>query len=378
MSLYWNVSRYEPEEGIELVHYYLAYGLMIMAGVKTLTGYTENRKSKKKYYCIIWASTWIILLGLRHPSMGVDLQYGSTLGYLGQFQIIRNLNWKQILNWSGHYEMGYVIFNKLLGYLSDNYQILLMMSAVISIGITARWIYINSDYPVLSSVIYLGLPCFMMNFSGIRQMIAITITLHAYEMIRKRNFRYFLLFVFLAWTFHRSAWIFVIAYPLYWIKMGKKMRTVSIAIPLITYVFRYPLFQMLSRLFKEDAQMDYNNAITLFLVFWAVYAFTVLFSKENGRDENGWRNLFLLACVCQSFAGVYSTAMRIGYYFMPYIAVLLPKIIANTKLEHGNYKRESELIMYLMIFVCFMAFGLHSIANGSWAMSNPHMFFWQG
>ena len=92
----------------------------------------------------------------------------------------------------------------------------------------------------------------------------------------------------------------------------------------------------------------------------------------------GLRNLFLAACFCQALGNVYNTAIRIGYYYMVSLVVLLPRVIKNNeKAAYEQRKNNSALIMYLAIFVCFTAFGLYSIAHGSWAESNPYSFFWQ-
>lgn len=362
----------------ELLLYYVAYGLMLAAGIWTIGFSSFRHKAERKRYCILWFFIWFLLLGLRHPSMGIDLQYGSSLGYLGQFRNIAKLNWRNLFRYRTAYEPGYLIFNKLLGYLGGDYQILLAACALIAIGSAAVWLYRNSDLPVLASVIFTGLPFFLANYSALRQSIALSITLLAYEMIKQRKKLRFILLVLLAASFHRSALIFLLAYPVYWLRVSKTMRVMSLSLPPVVYVLRFPLFRILSRLFKENAQADYNSAITLFLVLCLVYLFCTLFAHYEDREEQGWCNLFLLACLCQAFGGVYSTAMRVGWYFMPYLALLLPRIIQNTERERWNCDQKNGMIMYLVILACFGAFGLYSLSRGTWAMANPYYFFWQG
>ena len=150
-----------------------------------------------------------------------------------------------------------------------------------------------------------------------------------------------------------------------------------LSIPIV-FVFREPLFRILSQLFKDDAQMDNNGAITLLLVFSLVYLVSALLGHEDDQEEVGARNLFLIACLCQAFGGIFNTAMRVGYYFMIYLVILLPRIVANVYTRaHVFNNRRIALLMYLGILACFGLFGLYSIERGSWAMSAPYSFFWK-
>ena len=362
-----------------MIPYFVAYGLTLTAGFLRTKRKEAALHRNNKNYCIAFAVIWVFLLGLRHPSMGVDLWYGSPYGYLGRFEYIASMRWADAFTGNvQNYERGYILFNKVLSLLGDNCQILLFACALITISLIAVWICLNSDYPGLSAVIYLGLPCFLMNFSGLRQALAIGITTISIELIKRKKPFWFMVVVLLANTFHGTAWIFLFAYPIYHFRMRKAGSVGTVLLPLAAYVFRYPLFAVLSKLFKPNAVSDNNGAFTLFLVFWAVYFFAVLFGHERDEEELGLRNLFLVACICQAMGGIYSTAMRVGYYYMISLAVLLPKVIKNNDYHfHGKQRSNSALIMYLAIFVCFCTFGLYSIANSSWAESNPYTFFWQ-
>lgn len=341
----------------------------------------NSTEMEKKKYCISFALIWIIILGFRHPSMGIDLGFNNDYGgYLREYIYIGNLSWKkcftqQILN----YEKGYVIFNKMLNLLSDDYQFLIFACASIPMIFVARWIYKNSDDPRLSSIIYLGLPCFAINFSGLRQALAIAITLWAFECIKQKKLNKFVLIVLLASTFHSSALFFLIAYPLYHVRFNKNMSIATMIIPIIVYIFRIPLFVVFSKVFEDNAVIEQSSDTLLFIVFYSIYIFGVIFGKDTDTEEIGARNLFLIACVCQAFGGIYSTAMRVGYYFMLYLVVLLPKIVYNIALPKSQFRKlRSGMLMYIIILLCFGVFGLYSLSiEESWVMSNPHRFYWQ-
>ena len=363
-----------------MLHYYIAYGLMLLAALWFSRSSKGTSRQKARNYCIFFFILWTLLLGLRHPSMGVDIGYYISNGYwrnyirIGQFSLKEAFT-RHVLN----YEQGYIVFNKLLNFICDDPQFLLFICAGICIGAVSVWMGQNHNFVFVSSILCLGLPFFLLFFSGLRQALAISIILFSFPFIKQKKLLPFLLMMLLARTFHHTSTVFVLAYPLYHLKTNKSVSALTVLLPPVVYLLRSPLFVLLSKLLKDNAVPDSNNAITLFLVFWAVYSFAVLFGHNEDQEELGLRNIFLVACCCQAFGGVYNTAMRVGYYFMPALVILLPKIIANNapSKSYSSADRRSSFIMYLAIFICFSVFGLYSFANSSWAMTNPHTFFWQ-
>lgn len=354
--------------------YYLLYTLLIVGFLPTFG--CENKK-RTRNYCIFAFILIASTLAFRHPSMGIDLHYGTRSGYLGMFEIIGKSSWDKVLHSQfKNYERGYVIFCKVLNYLSRDPQILLIFSSIISIFSVFFIIYKFSDNYLLSYIIYLGLPVFLLNYSGIRQVLAIAITTFSYIFIRNKKLIPFVLTVLLAATFHNSAIVFLIAYPIYYLKIMTNSRLLTIATLPVVYLLRRPLFAVLSKLLKDNAIPDNNSALTLFLVFSAVYVFTLIYSDKNNIHNEGLMNLFWLTCVCQAFGDVYSIAIRVGYYFMIYLLLLIPKTVKNINSEIDD-NQTTGTVAYIVIFLCFAIFGLYSIRNGTWSMSYPYHFFWQ-
>ena len=62
----------------------------------------------------------------------------------------------------------------------------------------------------------------------------------------------------------------------------------------------------------------------------------------------GLRNLLVLCVVLQVFSGVHSIAMRMNYYYLLFVPILIPRII-----QYGN--RRSKTILQLSV-VCMLTF----------------------
>lgn len=360
---------------------YISYFILIGFSALSLynirfEGKLNNRNSTivRSVWCLVLFFGLFFIMALRHPSMGVDLQYGSNIGYIGRFQFISYQSWDYL--WNNRilsYEKGYVIFNKLISYISNNEQWYLAVCAFVSL--LPIFIIYNkySDNLPLAICVYMGLTCYSAVFSAIRQAIAIGICFISYFFIKERRIIPFVLLILLAFTFHASAIFFLIAYPAYFFKIPKKFRFVSLIAVGVIFIFRVPLFIFLSGFLKDNAVIDNNGAITLFLIFVLIYIYCFVFGQED-EDTNGLLNLFLIAIICQVFGNLHNYAGRLGYYFMPFLGLLIPKVCTNTKLIDKQLKN----ILINVIAISFIGFALYTLYNGgnSWTKSYPWVPFW--
>lgn len=326
---------------------------------------------KNKYISLSIFILIFLLFALRHQSMGVDLNYLSSTGYLGSFDELSSYSWREVLQIDKfqNYEKGYIIFNKLIGSITKSRQIFMAVVAFISIFPVYRLIRKRSTSSGFSYVIYMGIPLFTLLFSGIRQSIAIGFCAYAYIFITEKKLIKFILAVLFASVFHVTALVFLVAYPLYYIRINNKLRFYSvISIPII-YLLRHKIFDFVIRFSDKIIEVDNNNSFVLLVVFALIYMFAVAMSnKENG--QNGFLNIFYVACLCQTLGGVSSVIVRLGYYFLLSIIILLPNVIERIRDE------QTKGIVKVVTFYCFAVFGIFNLYTTSWAMANPYIFFW--
>lgn len=352
--------------------YMFTYSCSVSEAARFSSDVRIVRNKRRIFRLVLFSMGMLVLIvGLRSEEMGVDLS-----SYLPSFTRLNNYSWNHIILMDSYlnYEKGYVVFNKIVGSISDNYHFFLFICAAISLIPIGNLIYRNSKNPLLSIFVYAALPTFLTTFSALRQAIAIGITVLAFEFIKRRKIVPFCLLILLAVCFHSSAIVVLIAYPLYWWKPGKKWGTVSvIALPVI-YIIRFPLFSLLSKVFKKSASVDNNGALTLFLVFTLIYIFCLFFGNRKNESTNGLMNLFWTACAVQAMGGVNSIVIRVGYYFMTYLTLLLPEVFDDMKKRMEPSQRR---ILLLITEMCFIAYGLYAIRHGGWAESYPYAFFWE-
>lgn len=349
--------------------YFLIFFLSWLFEHKMMT----EEKRRRWFICLCFIAIYLIL-ALRHESMGIDLGYWyRNSGYLYSFDQLNSCSWYEILTMKSYlnYEKGYIIFNKLVGSIFCNHQFFLTVCAAINILPFMDLVMRKSKIPLLSVLIFLGLPIFTACFSAIRQCLAFSITTYSLRYIEdKKKFKFFLA-VFLASTFHSSAWVFLAAYPIYHYRAGNLSRNMSIVILPFVYLFRGPLFSVLSKLFKDNAEITNTGAWELLAAFILIYIYLLVFSKDADEEQNGLINLFYVSCICQIFSGVFNIAARVGWYFMAYAIIAIPNTVMLQK-----RKSESQ-IMAVLVMLAFAAFGLYCLSQRSWTLTNPYIFFWQ-
>ncbi len=366
-----------------MVVYYWFYAILVFLAILI---YARNKpvEEQHKKICVVGFFALFLLIALRHPYMGVDLGWGYSTGYLHSFEALSEYSLREIFQLENYlnYERGYIIFNKLVGLISKDQQFFLSVCAFVSVLPIAIYTYKRSKMPLLSLFVFMGLPVFLILFSGLRQAIAIGITVLSMFFVERKKIIGFVLTVLLATTFHWSSVIFLIAYPVYHVKLNNIGKlTILLFVPIV-FVFRVPLFLVFGKLFKENVQIENTGAYMLFIVFVLIYIFLIVFNdnceEKNAETDrqNGLINLCYIACICQTFSGVYNTALRVGYYFMVYMIIAIPNTLEKfryIKIRYNSY----YTIIKTLIGAIFVIYGLYVLKEDSWAMTNPYIFFWE-
>ncbi len=335
--------------------------------------FTESDRKRNDFVFISFFVGFFLLLALRHPSMGIDLHYGRPEGYLAGFMEISRLSWSDILSNVPfrNYEKGFVIFAKLVSMIWANEQFFLVMCALAALLPMAVALYMASEDKLLSAAIFLGLPIFCLLFSTLRQIIAIGICALAIVAIQKKKPIVFFLSVLAASLFHETALVFLVAYPLYHIRLTKALRAISLIFLPAVFILRENLMLLFTRLLGWTVVLDDNGSFMLFFIFSLIYVIGFFLADDEKPAQNGLLNIFFLACVVQAFSGIYSIATRMGYYFTLALVFLIPSLLGNAKESNERTAARWAAI------IAFTAIGLYFIYITSWSMSYPYYFFWQ-
>lgn len=336
----------------------------------------NTRETTLYFFCIF------LLLAFRHQSMGYDLDYRSSTGYLGWFETFANadLSMMPILALSSGYDLGFVLFNKLLGFFTTERQLFLASCAAISILPYIPFVKKYSPSPFVSVAIFIGLPTFLYLYGTLRQMMAVGILLYSIDYIVNRKFKKFVFVVIIAFFFHASCIIFLLAYPLYHMKITGLGRVCTFIVIALVYVTRAILLpHILPYITVGEYSIDNTSSSKSFYVFIFIYVVCCLLSQKyhcnskEGLQINGFLNLFFMSCVCMAFQDITPVAARMSAFFMFSLVVLVPIIISTIR----SNRWRAVISLFFVLF--FLGYGLIRIDAGGeeYAMSSPYYWFWE-
>lgn len=115
------------------------------------------------------------------------------------------------------YEFGYCWWNVLIGLVTRNRYIFIMLTTFLIYFLLYRAMKRNTENPLFALIIFMAL-MFFFSFTYLRQILSVALAWQALEYIGKRNLKMFSLWVFVAFSFHSSAIIF---FPIYFIPFRK-------------------------------------------------------------------------------------------------------------------------------------------------------------
>lgn len=318
----------------------------------------------------------ITILALRDETIGRDLR-----NYKHYFETISYMQFNEVLAIES--DTLFYLLNWIVGKYTDNYQVFLAIVAVITVLPLAVVYNDDKQHGFLKIVLFMNMSTFIMMFSGLRQSIAISMGLIAYTAVKRKKILFFLLFSSIAWGFHHSAFMILLFYPLYHVSFRKKHLWFVIPMILIVFIFNNQIFIWATNLIDSDKYTsDINNTgaytmLVLFIMF-AIFSYVIPDERKMDKETLGLRNFLVLAVLLQCFSPLHNLAMRLNYYYIIFIPVLLPKIINYAKDDLKEAAEFSKIILIIFLVSYYMINTYNSCRTGISALDiYPYVPYWK-
>lgn len=337
-----------------------------------IKGYSVEYQKKNEFALFFFFALLTMLVALRHEGIGND-----TRNYIKFFNAYKNVSWAEIER--NNVELGFSYYNKFISLLAPVPQLFLSVTVFLTTAMiypTYRRLGVDAS---LTIMIFCVMSTFEMMFSGIRQMLAVGIGFIAYECTRRKKLIPFLLCILMAILFHTSAFMLIFMYPLYHAKITQKWLFVIIPALTVIFAFNGPIFTVLriiiERYTEYNAEIERTGAYTMLLLFIVFTVFAFLIPEESKLDVEtvGLRNLLLLSVVIQMFAPLHTLAMRMNYYYIIFIPLLIPKII---QCRSTRWNQVAVTGRHIMV-VFFLAYFFISASGGGGLHIFPYHFYWE-
>lgn len=346
--------------------------------------------SKKNNRLFLWiAGVGLIILGGLRDGAGADYPiYKSMYNYWLQLVEPQDIISKMLFQESlVEIEPLYILLNKIVFIFGFPFYILTLIIAIIIIGLKMFVYGRNSPYPVFSFLL-IFIPVFFTTDSGhMRQGLAMAFCLLSYEFIKKRSLFYFLLTIYIAMGFHKSASIFI---PAYWLVLVPLNRN-RIIILIFICILLSPLkvYQLVPNLIDSLAPQDvaagytgyveYEEQTSTFMDLMMLMFATFVITYDKEACAKVWyyeyvRNILVFG-ICLYFIfrtnPVFATRL-IGMY-TTFSVIVIPCIVSALPL--GQKKMVHLYFVVFMIFYYFVFISFQA-AKGWWTPDRYQNVLW--
>lgn len=335
---------------------------------------SKNNLAVSVFFLMLW-----LLLSFRSVEIGTD-----TANYQLIFESYSKQSFARALN--GDLEPLFGVLNWLIGTLTDNFQIYLSVVATITIvpiAILYNW---DKRHSYLKIILFVNMSVFIMVFSGIRQAMAISIGLIAFYFVKKKKLISFLITVVIAMCFHSSAFMLFAMYPLYYFRLKKKHLYIIVPCIAIVYIFNKSIFTGLLNLmmlfnarYDDYAALNNTGAVTMIICFVAFTLFAYIIPDASKEDDEfiGIRNYLFLATLLQCFAPLHSLAMRMNYYYILFVPVVIPMALNYADNRWKQVAKVAEIVM-CVFFTLYFLLNVYTgcQTNGGALNTYPYIPFW--
>ncbi|MBT2642190.1 EpsG family protein [Bacillus sp. ISL-41] len=291
--------------------------------------------------------SFILVSGLRN-------NIGDTPFYMHAFEL-SDFTWEFVKTQD---DMGFAILQMILKSYSNDPQILVFITALITNALIIIGLYKYSRLFELSVYVYVTGGLFLVTMNGIRQCLAAAIIFSATKYLIEGNWLKYTLAVIFASFFHQSALILI---PIYFLVRNKAWTKATLVLLLGAALIVLGFNQFSSALFSviQDSQygvysqFDEGGANIIRVFVFSIPLIIAFFGREKLKDIFPDSDVIVnMALIGLSFM-IISTAnwifARFNIYFELYQIILISWIVKV-------FREKDQKLVYLVIILCYLAY----------------------
>jgi transmembrane protein EpsG len=324
-----------------------------------LTAVKKNWSAKTLYFLLLTAV--ILFSGLRTG-------YNDTSVYMHTFSIFDSdgIKFSTLFEPYGGFDLFQYFIKK---YISNDPQALLIISAII-VNVIYLWFFSkHSKNFGLTILSYFVIGPYLFSMAGMKQIIAMSISLLAIDNMLQNKYSKFVMFLLLASTFHPYI-VCLLIIPFF--KNGlfdrKSIFTVAVAVLLTSNL---ELLLKLAVSIGKNYTVDLltNNTINPMRVVCESIPIIILFinrkilQTENNPLLNLGGNMLLVNAIL-IFMGLFFNPIyfgRIATYFASFSAITIPLMLNTISLDFKN--RTLNILVYYVIFIIYFILDLTKLGT---------------
>lgn len=328
----------------------ILYGTLISTYIFSLMSRLSNRK--KKILSMFFVALVVVIIVL---VSGLRDNIGDTGSYMNSYKLLNNYTFSFKGDW------GFALFQYFLHKISEDPQILIFVTALITTLMNIKMFYKYISYLELEVYMYIASGYFTVTMNGLRQSLVAAIVFAATTFIERGNFVYYIVLVLLITPFHQSVLIMI---PVYFIVRSEAWSKTTISIIVVSsvgFLCFSLIFPVLLQAIKDTNYGYYADNLGgiggssfIRVIVNAVPVILAYLTRDKLKkiwpQSNIFINMSLINLIFVTFGMYYWIFNRFTIYFQLYNFVLVPFIIKNC------FKGKERRLIYYLFVLCFFGF----------------------
>lgn len=330
---------------------------------------------KRGLYLFITALQLGLICGFRSSVMAYD-----TNAYKELFDMASN-GWQHLFDKNSYVEIGFQVLCGLIKICGGEYQTLLVITSLFTMGSCCLFIYRHSKDVVLSVFIIISFPFFYSSFDIIRHFLATSFLLLGYKHVVERRPIRFLIYIAIGSLFHKIAWLFVPLYFVRKIKWSWIVAFVSLGITMALYIYIRPIGLWLSDFLDKSSGVDsgwidsYGGGLKTALMYGVIFLLSIVaFYQTKGKTEDDM-NALIHVMLMFLFSILFINARIMTRMIMTmsaFIAIAIPQL-----LDRKRTMQERDCVVLRFGFIG-IGFVYHTfMLTSNWQNVVPYIPFWR-
>ncbi|MGO5342474.1 EpsG family protein [Escherichia coli] len=322
------------------------YIYLIVFAISIFLFYLSQRKVSGKHSFFISniflfssAIPLLLLSTLRDYSVGTD-----TLTYNALYNSLP-VSFDDFIHELGIFkESSFLILEYIIKSCNFNYTIMLLVIAIIIITLYFKAIIELSIKPELSLLLLLFLCFYIFHFNAARQGITVAIFFYSIKYIISRDFKKYLIFIFIGFSFHKTIILCLPLYFLFNIKFSLLksvifILTVSVLSGMINYLVNFATANVDSRYFDFANAKDEGTGVfssSVWIIIYLLFIFVKYINKIKSSTYNLGLNLLTISVAISILSSFIlhlpgSGILRLTFYFNQLAILMFPIAIYSFK-----------------------------------------------
>jgi len=249
----------------------------------------------------------------------------------------------------GNLEIGWRVLSEVSWFVWPNSKSPMLFTSSVLLISFAVFTIKHSRNLALSYLIFICLGFWGASFYILRQTAALAILLFSYSFIEKRRPLHFVVSVLLATSFHQSAALFILLYPICKVKRSGLYHVVTVYIGLLFLLVGDQIVSFVSSQFgRITYELTELSGVSLLILFIGCLLFVEFFNKKS--VDSPFRHAMELSCVLQTLALHLSVFTRMTWPFSISLTILMPGSFRAIEDKSTRMLSELAFVVFLVFF----------------------------